>query len=177
MSNIRTTQSRIAALAALVAILALAIGSAQPAGATSVSETILPGQLTLHAPSVAAIRTSRSGARATALLSRWSVVDATGSGEGWHVLMQASINAGAGSPADITVTVPQPTNANGYDPTNTASAPAGVVAINGVSALVASARVNEGLGTFDFAGGTLTVNVVQIKDPTVTLAATIVQGP
>jgi hypothetical protein len=131
--------------------------------ADGTTATVTGGSLTITNP-LAADFAGRSitgvAQTTTAALATFSVSDLTGTGAGWHVTAQATNFDGVShNLAASSLSMSQPTaTANGtlsVAPSITGAVP--YVLDSGSAALVASAALNEGMGTYDFSATTLTL--------------------
>lgn len=175
------------AVMAVAATVAVGIG-ASPASAApdDTNVTVTGGVLSVTDPVVgdfAGVTLTGAAQTTTAAVDGFSVNDATGTGAGWNVTVQATqlaeydstLNAGAGgyvsggkTLALNSLSLPASTvdspNTTSPDPSVTA----GPYAIDAASAVkVASAAVDEGMGEYGFSAATLTLSL-----PASTYAAT-----
>jgi hypothetical protein len=172
--NFRIPRTAVAfALAAGMAFIAA--GSAFADDGTSV--LVSAGALTISNPLVADFTdVAMNGANqtTTAALDLFTVVDARGTGAGWHVTAQATQFAGGGftMPAgSLSMSAPAVTAGTG----TTAAAPSVTVAgtLDNVGALqIASAALEAGLGTYNFSATTLSL-VVPASVKAATYASTV----
>lgn len=175
MKNFRTRSAMIAVVAAA------AVGvSASPALAATddTNVTVTGGVLSITNPVVAnftGVTLNGAAQTTTAAVGAFSVNDATGTGSGWNVTVQASqlaqydstLNAGAGgyvtggrTLALNSLSLPASTVASPNTTSPDPSITAGPYLIDSASAVkVASAAANEGMGKYDFSAATLTLSL------------------
>lgn len=175
MKNFRTRSAMIAVVAAA------AVGvSASPALAATddTNVTVTGGVLSITNPVVAnftGVTLNGAAQTTTAAVGAFSVNDATGTGSGWNVTVQASqlaqydstLNAGAGgyvtggrTLALNSLSLPASTVASPNTTSPDPSITAGPYLIDSASAVkVASAAANEGMGEYDFSAATLTLSL------------------
>jgi hypothetical protein len=117
-----------------------------------------------------------------AMVTGFTVTDATGTGSGWHVVVQASGPAGAGALPMRAVSMTEPA----VSPRGTDSPPPSVMPgpyllqFGGPPLPVATAGVDAGMGTYDFSGTQLTLNVPAGADPgsyETTVSLSVLSGP
>lgn len=156
-------------LASLCAMLALVPAAAFAADTTV---TVNGGSLSITAPSVAnfaAVNMDGTAKTTTAAVGTFSVTDARGNGNGWHVTASASQFAEWSGTAYVTngktlaqgsLELSEPSVAasgtDSPDPT-VSSGPYTIDSGSGVT--VASAAVDEGMGKYDFGASTLTLSI------------------
>ena len=169
-----------AAIVTVAAAAAVGVG-VSPALAVpdDTNVTVAAGTLSITDPAVANfpdVTLNGTAQTADAAVDSYTINDATGSGSGWKVTLQATqltewdstLNAGAGDYVTTTprtfatssLSLPAPTvtspNTTSTDPT-ISTGPYSIDAAGAVT--VASAAVDTGMGEYVFTAGTLTVSV------------------
>jgi len=174
-------------LLGLVGAVALGLTMVGPVmAADNTSATVTGGSLSITNPLAANFAgKSINGVdqTTTAALDAFSVSDLTGSGAGWHVTAQATnFDGGTHYLAAGSLSMSQPTvGANGTtspDPSIVGLVP--YILDSGSAVNVASAALDEGMGTYDFSATTLTLSLpadvyADAYESTVTIS--IVSGP
>ena len=98
----------------------------------------------------------------TAALDAFSVTDARGTGVGWHVTAQATQFANAGATRSLaagSLEMSEPTVAANGTTSSDPTVAVGPYTIDNGAVSIASAALNEGMGTYDFGATTLTLAV------------------
>lgn len=175
MKNFRTRSAMIA----VVAAAAVGVSASPALAATDATNvTVTGGVLSITNPVVAnftGVTLNGAAQTTTAAVDAFSVNDATGTGGGWNVTVQASqlaqydstLNAGAGgyvtggrTLALNSLSLPASTVASPNTTSPDPSITAGPYLIDSASAVkVASAAANEGMGKYDFSAATLTLSL------------------
>jgi len=167
------------AMIAVVAAAAVGVGASPAlAAADATNVTVTGGVLSITDPVVGdftAVTLNGAAQTTTAAVDAFSVNDATGTGAGWNVTVQASplteydsaLNAGAGgyvtggrTLALNSLSLPASTVASPNTTSPDPAITAGTYTIDAASAVkVASAAANEGMGEYDFSAATLTLSL------------------
>jgi hypothetical protein len=175
VKNFRTRSAMIA----VVAAAAVGVSASPALAATDATNvTVTGGVLSITNPVVAnftGVTLNGAAQTTTAAVDAFSVNDATGTGGGWNVTVQASqlaqydstLNAGAGgyvtggrTLALNSLSLPASTVASPNTTSPDPSITAGPYLIDSASAVkVASAAANEGMGKYDFSAATLTLSL------------------
>ncbi len=114
----------------------------------------------------------------TASLASFSVNDLTGTGAGWHVTAEASTFTGAAhdlAPASLSMS--QPSVAANGTASSLPTVVTGPYTVDNGAVQVASAALNQGMGTYDFGATTLTLSLpahvfADVYSSTVTISVT-----
>jgi hypothetical protein len=118
---------------------------AQSAAATTATATISPGPLVLRGPATTTLHFSQASP-SLAAVPTFTVVDATGSGHGWHLTASVRTTGGWLALGSFALRLLQPQGSPGDDPRRiSSSVPLGANAVT-----VAYAARNTGMGTFTY---------------------------
>lgn len=149
--------------ASLLALCAFAVMAPAAFASDGTQVVVTGGALSITNPAAAnfpGVTLNGAAQSPTAALATFSVTDATGSGDGWHVTAQAdqftgvSHNLAAGS-----LSMSQPTVAANGTSSPDPTVASGPYTIDNGAVEIASADVDEGMGTYDFGATTLTLSV------------------
>jgi hypothetical protein len=157
---------------AILAVIAGFVATAASAWALEVHLTVHPGSLGITATSATGFQPTGRDAHGpilTAALSGFTVVDATGTGAGWHVTMSASPvwSTSLGSqpaappiPTGSMLMAAPAVSADGTDSPVPLITPGPYpIDLGGASIVIATAEPERGMGTYDFSAAPLTLRL------------------
>jgi hypothetical protein len=151
--------------ATLLALGAIAIMAPAAFASDGTQVVVSGGELSITNPAAAnftGVTLDGTDQDTTAALDAFSVTDARGSGAGWHVTAQATQFANAGATRSLaagSLEMSEPTVAPNGTTSPDPTVVAGPYTIDNGAASIASAALNEGMGTYDFSATTLTLAV------------------
>jgi len=166
---------RLLAPLALVASLALCPVANAETSETNTSFEVKPGPLVLRGASSIPLHFRQVGMEDVAYLPTFSVVDATGSGHGWHLRAAVQGTSSTGVLQEYALHLASPQNA---DVEGSNAPKRGYGSLLGTKSFtVAFATANTGMGTFTYHGVSITVSALEAVPKGLTLKLSLSSKP
>jgi WxL domain surface cell wall-binding len=148
----------------LTALFALAFTAQATLASDGTQVVVTAGSLAITNPAAGdftPVTLSGQATTTSASLATFSVTDATGSGDGWHVTAQADQFTGSTHNLALSsLTMSEPTVASPGTSSPDPTIEPGPYTIDAATAVqIASAALNEGMGQYDFGATTLTLSL------------------